>query len=333
MEFLALAWSGIIAFGIIMYVLLGGFDIGIGILSAFIRNEDERDLMISTILPVWDGNQTWLVFGAAALYGAFPTAFSTILPALYLPFFIMVISLLFRGISFEFRLKAIKTKRLWDVCFFLGSIIATAAQGIILGSFVQGFALTSTATGETLFPIWLNPFSIVCALGLICGYVLLGVDYLIIKTSGELQKKCFRIANKMQYLILIGFIAVSIWSPYLDPAIKERWLNLNYMPYFAILPILTLVFFLLHWYAIHKKQEYTPFWYVIGIFLTSYAGFIISIYPYIVPRKITYLDAAAPNSSLMFMLIGAFIMLPPLLYYTYHSYKIFRGKVTQKMGY
>jgi cytochrome d ubiquinol oxidase subunit II len=332
MEFLPLIWCGIIAFGIIMYVLLGGFDIGIGIMSIFFRTEDERDLLVSTILPVWDGNQTWLVFGGAALYGAFPLAFSTILPLMYLPILLMVISLLFRGISFEFRLKAIKTKYLWDVCFFLGSIFATVAQGIVLGTFVQGFSLDVT-TSVPHASQWLNPFGLACALGLICGYVLLGADYLIIKTTGELQKKCYWIASKMQYCILAGFIMVSIWSPFLSDSIMLRWFNPKYMLFLAILPLMTIILFFTHWYALRKKIELAPFWCVIGMFLMCYIGFIISIYPYIVPRQITYLAAAADDSALLFMLVGACIMLPPLLFYTYHSYKIFSGKVTKKIGY
>ncbi len=329
---LPLAWCGIIAFGVIMYVLLGGFDIGIGIMSLFFRDENERDILISTILPVWDGNQTWLVFGGAALYGAFPLAFSTILPIMYMPILLMVIALLFRGIAFEFRLKAIKTKKLWDTCFFLGSIFATVAQGLILGTFVQGFTVPSIHDTTNIY-LWFNPFGIACALGLISGYVLLGANYLIIKTVGQLQKKCYNVASKMQYVIFLGFIMVSVWSPFLDPAIKERWLNPANMPYLAVLPIITLSLFLIHCYAIKKHHEHLPFWCTIGMFLMCYIGFIISIYPYIVPRQISYLEAASDDSALLFMLVGACVMLPPLLFYTYHSYKIFSGKVTQKIGY
>lgn len=332
MNLLALAWCGIIAFGIIMYVLLGGFDLGIGIMSIFFRKEEERDLLISAILPVWDGNQTWLVFGGAALYGAFPLAFSVILPVMYIPILLMVISLLFRGIAFEFRLKAIKTKPLWDYCFFVGSVFATVAQGLMLGTFVQGFALLQSPSAS-IFYEWFNPFGVACALGLISGYVLLGADFLIIKTVGALQKKCFSIASRFQYIILLGFIMVSVWSPYLDPAIMGRWLNPHNMPYLAILPIITLLLFFLHVYTIKNQYEIVPFWCVIGMFLMCYVGFIISIYPYIVPRKIKYFEAAADPSALMFMLIGACIMLPPLLYYTYHSYRIFRGKIIKKIGY
>lgn len=328
MDMLALIWAGIIAFGIIMYVLLGGFDLGIGIMSLWIRDKDQRDIMISTILPVWDGNQTWLVFGGAALYGAFPLAFSTILPIMYLPILVMVIALLFRGIAFEFRLKAVKTKSFWDICFCLGSIFATLAQGLILGTFVGGFNLLQPTICQ-----WLNPFGIACAIGLLFGYVLLGANYLIIKTTGTLQQRFFTLSTWVQYIILIGFIMVSVWSPLLDPAIMHRWFNPSNMPYLAILPMLTLLLFFYHQRALRLREEHPPFWCAIGMFLLCYIGFIISIYPYIVPREITYTAAAADQSSLLFMLVGAGIMLPVLLYYTYHAYRIFSGKVTEKISY
>ncbi len=328
MDILALAWCGLIAFAVIMYVLLGGFDLGIGILSVFIRDGHERDLMVASILPVWDGNQTWLVLGGAALYGAFPLAFSTILPIMYIPIFIMVIALLFRGIAFEFRLKAIKTKFLWEICFFLGSITAAITQGFVLGTFVRGFDLTKGVHYQ-----WFNYFSILCGMGLIFGYVLLGANYLIIKTEGKLQKKCYNISSKVQYFILFAFIAVSICSPFLDPSIKARWFDPANMPFLAILPLLTLILFVMHWRALKKHQEHLPFWCVIGMFLMCYIGFIISSYPYIVPREITYQAAASDSSALIFMLVGALIMLPILLYYTYHAYRVFRGKVTEVVKY
>lgn len=332
MNILAATWALLIAFGIILYIILDGFDLGIGMLAFFFKDQHDRDIMISTALPVWDGNQTWLVFGGATLYGAFPLAFSTIMPILYIPIFIMVIALLFRGISFEFRLKGIKSKPFWDICLFLGSLFATMAQGLILGAFVQGFSLTTHPDGSQ-FSQWLNPFGIACSIALIFGYLLLGSNRLISKTTGKLQKKCFKISDKFQYTMLGFVIMVSIWSPYLSHEIKQRWFNPHYMPYLAILPIFAMIFLITHWYAIKKKYEYIPFWSSVGVFLTCYFGFIISTYPYIVPRHITYIQAAAPQSSLLFMLIGACIMLPPLLYYTYFSYKIFSGKVTEKIGY
>ncbi len=325
MNVLALFWYGVIAFGVIMYVILGGFDLGIGMMSIFFKDEKERDLLVSVILPVWDGNQTWLVFGGAALYGAFPIAFSAILPLMYIPLLIMVIALLFRGVSFEFRLKAIKTKRFWEICICVGSLFATVSQGLILGTFVEGFNLSNNANTNQ----WLNSFGIACAIALIGGYILLGTNFLIIKTTGKLQEKSYALSGKVQYFILIGFIMVSVWSPFLDPDIMSRWFDPHNMPYLAILPLLTLLLLITHRFALKLKHEYLPFWSAIGMFLMCYIGFIISSYPYIVPREITYAKAAADKSSLLFMLVGVCIMFPPLLYYTYYSYKIFRGKVTR----
>lgn len=332
MNLLAALWGMLIAFGIILYIILDGFDLGIGMLCLFFKNEHDRDLMISTVLPVWDGNETWLVFVAASLYGAFPLAFSTILPLLYIPIFIMVIALLFRGISFEFRLKAIKTRAFWDVCLFTGSLLATVAQGFVLGTFVQGFQLASNGGSVDLYQ-WFNPFGVACSIALVFGYLLLGANRLIAKTSGNIQEKCFKISSALQYVMLASAIMVSIWSPYLSPEIKQRWFDPKIIPYLAIFPTLAFIFLLTHWYAIKHKHETLPFWSCIGVFLTCYFGFIFSCYPYIVPRHITYIQAAANKSSLVFMLIGACIMLPFLLYYTYYSYKIFSGKVTEKIGY
>ena len=330
---LALLWVGIIGFGIIMYVILDGYDLGIGILSIFFRQKRDRDIMISTILPVWDGNETWLVFGAAALYCAFPLAFSIILPAIYIPIILMVLALLFRGVAFEFRFKAVKTRALWDYCFFGGSLVATLVQGLILGTFVQGFDMTKTNGQMLTMQAWFNPFSIFCAIALTFGYMLLGSNRLIEKTTGSLQNTCFYISEFTQYIILLSVICVSLWSPNLDPAIWQRWFNPKLMPFLAILPLLTLILLATHWWALKKRKEKLPFWCSIGIFVMCYLGFGISTFPYLVPRQITYTQAASNSSALLFMLIGTIIMMPPLLYYTYYSYKIFKGKVTEKIDY
>lgn len=332
MNLLALSWAGIIAFGVVLYVILDGFDLGIGILSIFIKNEADRDIMISSILPVWDGNETWLVFGTAALYGAFPLAFSEMLPAFYLPFIIMVVALLFRGVAFEFRLKANKSKFLWENAFYLGSIVTTIVQGFILGTFVQGFNFSPLQ--QELYPyVWFNKFGVFCAVALIFGYMLLASNWLIIKTEGALQEKFYKISSMLQYFMVLFAVIVSIITPLVDPAIAEIWFDPQKMPYLSILPMTTILFFFLHWYGLKKHIERLPFWSCIGVFATCYIGFIISVYPYIVPRRITYLEAAANDKTLGFMLIGAVIMLPILLFYTYYAYHLFKGKITQHLEY
>lgn len=329
---LAFVWAGIIAFGVIMYVILDGFDLGIGILSLFVKTDSDRDLMISTIMPVWDGNETWLVFGGAALYGAFPRAFSEILPAAYLPIFIMVLALLFRGVAFEFRLKATWSKKIWDYAFFGGSLLAIIMQGELLAMFVQGF--TMTVNGHVVANVpWINPFGIFCGIALVIGYSLLAADWLIIKTEGRLQEFCYNVAHKTQYLLALCALVVSLWSPFLAPEIFAKWFNTEYIYLLAIFPAITMYAVYRHWRSIKYKIEAEPFRWAILVFIMCYAGFAYSCYPYIVPRAITYTEAAAADNSLLFLTYGAIVMLPALLYYTYYSYKVFSGKVTQKLEY
>jgi len=245
---------------------------------------------------------------------------------------VMVVSLLLRGVSFEFRLKAHGNSKLWDRCFFLGSLSVAFVQGTVLGAFVQGFHLPTVSNADALtFYQWLSPFSLTCGAALVFGYVLLGSNRLIAKTTGHLQERCFKISNIVQYVIILFAVVISAWSPFLDPNIKARWFNPQYMPYLAILPAFMMGLFFEHRYGFAKRDDHLPFWCSVGVFLTCYLGFIISSYPYLVPRHITYLQAAAGRSTLLFMTVGACIMLPILLYYTYYSYRIFRGKVTEKI--
>lgn len=334
MMILSSIWIGIIALGIIIYVVLDGFDLGVGILSLFFVGHD-RDIMISSILPVWDGNETWLVLGGAVLYGAFPLAFSILLPTLYLPILLMVVALLFRGVAFEFRLKADASRQFWDVMFALGSIVATGMQGLMLGSFIQGFNLSPSDIQNLNFPAyaWITPFSVTCGVALLFGYALLAATWLIAKTEHHLQRQCYAIAKNCLFIAAFFGVVISIWSPFIDPLISQRWFTKDHIAYLIVLPILGIIFWLLALRALYYKKEHAPFWLVIGVFLSCYIGFIVTSWPYIVPRSIPYWQAAAPEGSLKFMLVGAAIMLPILFYYTYHSYRIFRGKVTDVIKY
>ena len=331
MELLSTAWYLIIGFCIFMYVLLDGFDLGVGILFALFTKQDDRDVMISTILPVWDGNQTWLVLGGASLYGAFPLAFSLLLPALYLPIFLMILALLFRGITFEFRLKAKQALRFWDTLFFLSSTIATFCQGLVLGTFVKGYSIVQGQS--TLAYQLFSPFNLTCSVSLIFGYSLLAATWVIAKTTGELQQKMYDVAYICLWAVSMGLMIVSIWTPFVDPVIAHIWFNPAYMYNLAILPFSTGCLILFSFYCLYKRREYMLFWLSVGIFLCGYTGFGISTWPYLIPRVITIWDAAAPDSSLLFMLIGAVILLPLLLGYTSYAYYIFRGKITEAIGY
>lgn len=331
LENLALLCYLLIGIIILIYVLLDGYDLGIGILSIFFPNSIDKDIMISVIMPVWDGNGTWLVFGGAVLYGAFPLAFSTIMPATYSPMIIMVVALLFRGIALEFRLKAHSSKNYWDFAFFLGSIVATICQALILSAIIGGF--DESVHGLTKVRQWLNPLILIATPGLILGYALLGVNRLIAKTEGAIQERFFGISGNIQHILIIFMFLAILASPVVDTRLANIWYNSSLSLYFIIIGFMVLLLLALHIWAINKRQEYTPFWYAVLMFAFSFSGLILSTFPYLIPPKITYLQAAAPHSSLFFILIGVSICLPILLLYTAYAYYTFRGKLKQVIGY
>lgn len=328
MELLASTWYVIIGFCIIMYVLLDGFDLGIGILFPFF-NEHDQNLMVSSILPVWDGNQTWLVLGVACLYGAFPFAFSLILPALYLPLLIMVIALLLRGITFEFRLKEKKYRWLWSHIFYISSAIATFCQGLLLGAFVSGFDLDSQGALALLI---MTPFNITCGIALLFGYALLGATWIIGKTTGSIQNKMYNAALLCLYAVAFFLCVISVVSPFIADAIWQRWFGPNFYK-LLILPMITGLLIVYFIYCIYRRKEYFLYWLTVGIFLCSYIGFGISTWPYLIPHIITVWQAAAPPGSQLFMLIGTLLLLPILIAYTAYAYYIFRDKVTDIIDY
>jgi len=329
---LPLIWILIIAFCIIMYVILDGFTLGTGILMPTL-NEQQRGIAVSVLLPTWDGNQTWLVLGSASLYGAFPSAFSSLLPALYLPLLLMVVCLLLRGVVFEFRLKAKEGRKVWDTIFFLASLLVTLIQGAILGNFVQGFVFTShpyIISDEN----FLTPFTLFTAVSLVFGYALLGSTRLIIKTDGELQAKMYQYAKWLAVLIMIGMVVASVWTPFMNDKVFQRWFAGYNWIYLAILPYITVIAFGILMLALYRRRnEALPFFCSVILFLCLYAGFAISLYPYLIPYQVTFWDAASPNGSLLFMLVGAVIMLPVLVIYTAYSYHIFKGKVKDVIEY
>lgn len=331
MSIFPLLWAGIIAFCILMYVILDGFTLGTALLMPFL-NKQERDIAISMLLPTWDGNQTWLVLGAASLYGAFPLAFSIVLPLLYLPLLVMVTALLFRGVVFEFRLKAHDSeKKFWDNCFILGSLTATFVQGIVLGFFIYGIKKLN----YSLYPSfsWASLYAFFTGISLIFGYALLGATRLMLKTEGTLQNRTRDYAKKLTWIILFLVIAVSIWTPFVDPHIFDRWFHLNRLWILILLPALTFIIWGLLLYHLNKKSEYLPYYLSIGIFFCCFIGFLIGIWPNIVPPIISIWQAASPIPSLKFMLVGAAIMIPLLLFYTGYSYKVFSGKVKNMIEY
>jgi cytochrome bd ubiquinol oxidase subunit II len=323
---LILLWAIIISFVIIMYVLLDGFDLGIGILFPFIKNAEQRDVAFSTITPVWDGNETWLVMGGASLYAAFPVAYSTLLPTLYMPLMIMLAALIFRGIAFEFRFKAQRNRFMWDISFAAGSMVAAFTQGLILGTFVKGYGNSLPITVSSFE--WFTPFSVMTGIAVVFGYALLGSNWLIAKTVGELQEKMYHAAKILLMLVVIFLLIVSVWTPLADPRIMTRWFTVPNIYYLAPLPILTGVATLYNFYTLHKRYEFLPFCLSIVLFIFAYVGFCISDWPYIIPHAVTIWQAASAPSALKFTLVGVAILLPILLIYTAYSYRVFRGKVT-----
>jgi len=328
---LPLYWAMIIAFGVVMYVLLDGFTLGIGLMMPFF-NDKEQDLAMSVVMPTWDGNQTWLVLGAASLYGAFSKAFSTILPDLYIPLMIMLLGLLLRGISLEFRMKDPVKKHVWTQVFFIASVVVTLVQGILLGSYVQGFVGSGSTSPMAGFLV--SPFSMMTGLSLLFGYALLGATRLIKKTSGRMNEQMYRVSQYLVWVLAVMMCLVSLWTPYVHPEVKAIWFNHKHWVYLMWLPFVTFCLFVTALYCLHKKNnDNLPFRLIIGMFLCPYIGFLISIYPYVIPYTMTIYQAASPHPALVFLSIGGSIMVPILLIYTGYAYYVFRGKVDDALHY
>lgn len=329
---LTLAWVAIIGFAVFMYVLMDGFDLGIGILYPFVPTEEDRDTMMQSVAPVWDFNETWLVLGGAGLFAAFPLAYAVVLPAMYLPLLLMLVSLIFRGVAFEFRFKARARKYWWNRSFFMGSLLATFAQGVILGSFIQGIPVEGRAFSGGMLH-WLTPFSLFCGLALIGGYALLGATWLIWRTVGRLQDWCFRVAQRLLTAVLVGVAVVSLWTPFLKPEIAQRWFSLPNLFYLAPVPLVTGLLTFALWQALDRGREVWPFALSMALFALSYLGLAISLWPLLIPPSVTIWQAAAPPETQVFLLVGMAFLIPAILGYTAYSYWVFRGKVTGGFGY
>ncbi|MDR7023532.1 MULTISPECIES: cytochrome d ubiquinol oxidase subunit II [Pseudomonas] len=330
---LSLIWAVIIAFGVMMYVVMDGFDLGIGILFPFVKSEGERDVMMNTVAPVWDGNETWLVLGGAALFGAFPLAYAVVLSALYLPLIFMLLGLIFRGVAFEFRFKAKAAKRhLWDKAFIGGSLTATFFQGVALGAYIDGFKVVDRVyVGGALD--WLTPFSLFCGLALIAAYALLGCTWLIMKTEGRLQLQMHDMARPLVFVLLGVTGIVSLWTPLAHTEIAERWFSLPNIFWFMPVPLLVLLCTWALLRAVARNANYSPFLLTLTLIFLGYSGLGISLWPNIIPPSISIWEAAAPPQSQGFILVGALFIIPFILMYTAWSYYVFRGKVTEEDGY
>jgi cytochrome bd ubiquinol oxidase subunit II len=329
--YLPVIWAALIGTAVAMYVILDGFDLGIGILFPFSKSESERDQMMRSIAPFWDGNETWLVLGGGGLLVAFPTAYAVIMPAFYLPVIVMLLALVFRGVAFEFRLVS-RSKTAWNFAFVAGSTLAAFSQGVILGALIQGVKVENGAFAGGHFD-WATPFALTCGLALIAGYALLGATWLVMKTEGPVAERA-RGQAKICLLLVLGFMGVvSLWTPLSIPRIAERWFSLPNFYFLWPVPTVTGLIAYGLWRSIEQRRDVLPFVASIALFLLGYLGLVISSYPYLVPPSLTVWQTAAAPSSQIFMLIGTLFLLPIILGYVVFIYWIFRGKVREGESY
>ena len=320
-------WAAILALAVFMYVLLDGFDLGVGILYGFAPDTASRNLVMNSIAPIWDGNETWLVLGALGLLAAFPLAFAVIIPALYFPILVMLLGLLFRGVAFEFREVEGAHRPLWDTGFVLGSLAATFAQGVVLGNFITGFAVEQRAFVGSSWD-WLRPFPLLVGVGLVFGYVLQGATWLVMKLEGELQEWARAMARRALWGVLLFIVLMSVWTPLAEPRIAERWFSLPNLFWFAPVPVLTAALAVTLHRSLARGGEILPFLCSIGLFFLTFTGLVISLWPYIAPPSITLWDAAVVPKAQGFLMLGTLFLLPVILLYVAWSYWVFRGKVT-----
>lgn len=330
---LPVAWFAVIAFGVMMYVLLDGFVLGLGILSPFAADDDQLDHMMNTAAPIWDGNETWLVLGGAGLLAAFPKVYALVLSALYLPVLLMLIALVFRGVAFEFRFKAKTLRRAWGTAFWLGSVFAAFAQGVILGAIVEGMPLQEGKYIGGAFG-WFSPFSMLTGVAVLSGYALLGSTWLILKTDGKLQAMARTIARPLTLNVFALIGLVSAWLPFLDSRVMARWFEGGRFLWLSPVPLLVLLATWMLWRAIPRDdQDARPFVLSLSLFLLGFAGLLLGMWPYIVPPSLTIWQAAAPPATQGFALAGLVVLLPAILGYTWWSYSVFKGKIAADAGY
>ncbi|MGJ8515448.1 cytochrome d ubiquinol oxidase subunit II [Carnimonas bestiolae] len=326
MPILPVIWFAVIGFAVAMYIVLDGFSLGIGILFPFSKGDGQRDLMMGSVMPVWDGNQTWMILAGAGLYGAFPVVYATILPALYLPLVLMLLALIFRGIAFEFRGKSQRYRHMFDLAFSGGSIVATFAQGVVLGGIVHGLHVSNDQFAGATFD-WLTPFSLFTGVALVFGYASLGAGWLVVKTEGETQNLAYKALRPLTLLLLLAMAIISAWTPLNNGAIAERWFSTPNVYYLSIVPVLVILLAVNIFFDVSARREKLIFTKLVMLFMLGLIGLVISFFPYVVPPSVTLWDAASSSSSQRFLIVGYAVILPIVLIYTAYSYYVFRGKV------
>ncbi|QTN19034.1 cytochrome d ubiquinol oxidase subunit II [Brevundimonas sp. AJA228-03] len=339
---LPLIWAGLIAVAVLLYVTLDGFDLGIGILFPFARSKEERDVMMNTIAPVWDGNETWLVLGGGGLLAAFPLAYSVLMPALYLPILLMLAGLVLRGVAFEFRFRArLRGRKFWTQMFAGGSILTAVAQGLVLGGFIQGVTVRNERFAGGPFD-WFTPYTLLVAVGLVAGYALLGGAWLMMKTKDNLHGDARRWTGVSALVVTVLLGAVSVATLLIHPRVAARW-GFDLQDGFALdwgillpllpIPLLGLAGLALVFVMSRRGSHRWPFVGAMLVFLSGYLGLAAGFAPYIVPYALTFRQAAAPLNALGLMLVGTVVILPLILAYTGWVYWVFRGKIDEEAGY
>jgi cytochrome d ubiquinol oxidase subunit II len=319
-------WALIIAFAVFMYVVMDGFDLGIGILFPTFSKGQERSQAMNAIAPVWDGNETWLVLGGGGLMAAFPLAYAVILPATYPLIIAMLLGLIFRGVAFEFRWRDPRHEAFWDFAFFAGSLIAAFSQGMILGAILQGIMVEGRSYAGGWLD-WLSPYTLLTGAGVTVGYTLLGSTFLAMKLTGDAEAHAYRLAMRAGIATLLLMVAVSLATPFLLGRYWDRWFDWPQILFTSQVPLLTAITAFALYRAVKKKRRYRPFVLSLLLFLLGMIGLGVSIWPYVVPDSITIWDAAAPERSQSFMLVGTLVIMPIILAYTGWAYWVFRGKV------
>jgi cytochrome d ubiquinol oxidase subunit II len=330
--YLPVIWAALLGTAVALYVILDGFDLGVGILFPFAREEHERNQMVDSIAPFWDGNETWLVLGGGGLWVVFPQAYAVIMPALYLPVIVMLLGLIFRGVAFEFRTVAVTSKKYWNAAFAGGSTVAAFCQGLILGGLIQGIKVENGQFAGGAFD-FATPFALVCGLGVVAGYALLGATWLVMKTEGVVAERARSHATMLLLVVLAFMAVVSLWTPLAIPRIAARWFSTPNIYVLWPVPVVTALVALLAWRWLKAGREIPPFLAAIVLFMLGYLGLAISTFPYLVPPSLTVWETAAVPASQIFMLIGTLMLLPIILGYVVFVYWLFRGKVREGEGY
>ena len=326
---MVLFWVFVLALSTLLYVLLDGFDLGVGILFGLTRDQARRRAMLSAVAPVWDGNETWLVVAGVVLWGAFPVVYATLFSAFYLALLLMLAGLILRGVAFEFRYKTERMRWIWDAAFAGGSLVATFIQGLTVGGLVEGLPISNGHYAGGEFG-WLSPFAVLCGIGLCLGYALLGACWLVRKCEADVRDAAYRFIPPLSLGLLVFLIVVFVYALAEHLRVMDRWLE---RPYLLVFPVIGVVAALVLTASVRDRRDGTPYPMVVLMFLAAFGTLAISFWPYMIPFSITIKEAAAPHSSLAFMFWGeGLFVLPLMLVYTVISYSVFRGKVTPTAG-